>query len=772
MQNRSPIRNLVLLFSLGMQAVIVNAAPAAEPLQIITLGDSITKGVRAGVKPEETFAAVLEAELKARGVEARVTNVGIGGERTDGALARLEKDVLAKKPRLVTVMYGTNDSYVDKGKTEPRLTVEAYRKNLAELVRRIKEAGATPVVMTGPRWGKSAKNGAGENPNGLLEKYMSAAREVAKEAGVPLIDNYATWSRSEAAGHNISQWMTDECHPNPLGHRALADAILPVVLAQLAPAKLAEEPPVDLGGVLEKHVMIPMRDGVKLSAYLYFPAGDGPWPVILEQRYASGRDPGTRQGYAKLARGGYVTCLANFRGSQFSEGTWVGYRALGWGELKDGYDLVEWLGTQTWSTGAVGTIGSSQAGFAQNFLAVTQPPHLKAQYMIDTGLSLYHEGYRIGGTTRPERFKTMDKVCRVPEHNQALLKEWFVHPTYDDYWAEEDCTRFFDKMNVPCFTIGSWYDFMSVGSIDSYVGRQHRGGENSRGKQQLLIGPWLHGRLKEVNKTSEMLYPENAKWPLDAHAIRWFDHYLKGAPNGVEQEPTIRYYVMGAIGEPGAPGNEWRTAVDWPIKAKETPYYLHADKSLRTALPNSADASVTFLADPLHPNSIPGTGFPGAADAQKFEVQEQVRTFTTDVLAAPVEWTGKVKAELYVSSDAKDTEFIVRVSDVYPDGRSILIVDYVRRARYRDGWEKEVFMETGKIYKVAFDVGSLSQIFNKGHRIRVTVASTGAPFFEPNPNTGEPLGLEPLTEKNTVVAKNTVYLNKEHASRVIAPVIP
>src|SRR3954463_8426360 len=146
-------------------------AEPQTPLEIVTLGDSITKGARAGVRPEETFAALLEADLKARGIAAHVSNVGIGGERTDGALGRLEKDVLAKKPRLVTIMYGTNDSYVDKGKTEPRLTVESYRKNLAELVKRIKDGGAIPVVMTEPRWGKSAKNGTGENPNGLLEKY-------------------------------------------------------------------------------------------------------------------------------------------------------------------------------------------------------------------------------------------------------------------------------------------------------------------------------------------------------------------------------------------------------------------------------------------------------------------------------------------------------------------------------------------------------------------------------------------------------------------------
>jgi putative CocE/NonD family hydrolase len=145
-----------------------------------------------------------------------------------------------------------------------------------------------------------------------------------------------------------------------------------------------------------------------------------------------------------------------------------------------------------------------------------------------------------------------------------------------------------------------------------------------------------------------------------------------------------------------------------------------------------------------------------------------VKTFTTGVLSQPVEWTGKVKADLWVSSSANDTDFIVRISDVYPDGRSILIMDYVRRARYRDGYDKEVMLEPGKICQVAFDVGSLSQIFNKGHRIRVTVASTGAPFYEVNPNTGEPLTIEP--PEKTVIAKNTVYMNSRFASRIIAPV--
>ncbi len=546
-------------------------------------------------------------------------------------------------------------------------------------------------------------------------------------------------------------------------------AIVCCIFLSLASQDSSADPKIDLGDVAEKHVMVPMRDGVRLSVYLYFPKGDGPWPVLMEQRYANARATRTRQQFAELASHGYVVALQNYRGAQESEGTWVGYRALGWGELKDGYDTVEWLAKQSWSTGKVGTFGSSQAGYAQNFLAITQPPHLVCQYMIDTGLSLFHEGYRIGGATRPERFKGMDRVCRDPKHNRALLAEWFRHPTFDDYWADEDCSLHFDKMNVPCFTVGSWYDFMCQGSTKSFVGRQHHGGKNSRGKQQLYIGPWLHGRFNKVNKVGDLVYPANAGFDMASHMVKWFDHYLKGADNKVNRDPAVRYYVMGAVGEPDAPGNEWRSADDWPVASTKTSYFLHRAGKLSTRKPQGESATTTFLADPLHPAEIPGRSFPGARDARAVEEQSEVRTFTTDVLPAPVEWTGQVHAELFVSSTAKDTDFIVRVSDVYPDGRSILIIDYVRRARYRDGFEKEVMMQAGKVYKVAFEVGRLSQIFNRGHRIRVTVTSTGAPFYEPNPNTGEPLTIE--FPKNSVVAENTLHLNSKHASRIIAPLM-
>lgn len=525
----------------------------------------------------------------------------------------------------------------------------------------------------------------------------------------------------------------------------------------------------DLGTITERHEMIPMRDGKRLSAYLYVPPGEGPWPVVFEQRYADLRGAATRKAAAKLAEGGYVVALVNFRGTHLSEGTWVGYRALGWGELKDGYDTCEWLATQPWSTGNVGTFGSSQGGFAQNFLAVTQPPHLKCQYMVDTGLSLFQEGYRIGGVTRPNRFLALEKVCRNPEDNRNLLAEWFRHPHYDDYWRDEDCSLHFAKMNVPCFTIGSWYDFMNQGSIASFQGREHHGGPNSRGHQQLVIGPWLHGRLNKGNRVGDLTYPANAAWPEHEHMLKWFDHWLKGKETGVEREPKVRYYVMGAVDEEGAPGNVWRTTDDWPPPAKSKPLYLQAEGLLTADAPSEAKGATSFTSDPLHPMEIPGAAFLGAKDARPFEKQADVRTFTTAPLSESVEWTGRIRAELFVSSTARDTDVIVRVSDVYPDGRSILIVEYPWRARYREGFEREALLVPGEVYPLSFDVGWLSQDFAKNHRIRVTIASTGAPLYEPNPQTGEPLTI--AFPKDAKTAINTIHHNRKHASRILAPIV-
>ncbi len=202
-------------------------------VKIVTLGDSITKGVRPGVKPEETFAALVEADLQKQGIAVQVVNVGIGGERTDQALARLDKDVLSYKPRIVTIMYGTNDSYVDKGKDVPHLSAMEFRENLLAIVGRLRAAGITPVLMTEPRWGPEGRNGLDENPNGLLEHYVEECRSAAKDQKLPLVDHFAHWTKAESDGTKIADWTTDQCHPNPAGHRIMADLMLPVLVKAL-----------------------------------------------------------------------------------------------------------------------------------------------------------------------------------------------------------------------------------------------------------------------------------------------------------------------------------------------------------------------------------------------------------------------------------------------------------------------------------------------------------------------------------------------------------
>ena len=208
-------------------------ATVAARSRVIVLGDSITKGVRSGVTADQTFGALLEKALQEKGHSADVINLGIGGERTDQALARLSREILSLEPTLVTIMYGTNDSYVDKDQTQSRLSQDQYAANLKAIVEHLQRLGINTVLMTEPRWGKKAANGLGENPNVRLEPFMESCRQIAKETHSELVDHFRHWSDSEAGGTNISEWTTDECHPNPAGHKVLADTMLPVVLKAL-----------------------------------------------------------------------------------------------------------------------------------------------------------------------------------------------------------------------------------------------------------------------------------------------------------------------------------------------------------------------------------------------------------------------------------------------------------------------------------------------------------------------------------------------------------
>lgn len=221
----------------GLLAGVANSgmsAPPSEPTVILALGDSITKGVRGGVTAEETFSAVLAAELQSSGREVTVVNRGIGGERTDQVLVRLIAELNEHKPDYVLLMYGTNDCHVDQGAKQSRLSLADFRQNLRKLVDRIRAAGCEPILMTEPRYAaKSPANGLGEHGNVRLEQYVAVTREVAAERQTPLIDHFAGWAAAETAGTDLAGWTTDGYHPNPVGHRDLAGRMLPVVLERL-----------------------------------------------------------------------------------------------------------------------------------------------------------------------------------------------------------------------------------------------------------------------------------------------------------------------------------------------------------------------------------------------------------------------------------------------------------------------------------------------------------------------------------------------------------
>lgn len=242
---------LVGLGLIGMASTVSADAPEARAVRVVVLGDSITKGVRPGVLPEETFAARAERALRADGIDAEVVNLGIGGERTDQALKRLDA-VGELRPRVVTVMYGTNDSYVDQGASSSRISREEYKANLRAIVAGLLLRGIEPILMTEPRWSdKASANGLGEAPNVRLAPYMEACREVAAECRVPLVDHFARWTEARANGQDLHAWTTDGCHPDPKGHRVLAETLLPVLRTSLGPSPAPVRFTTELRTILE-----------------------------------------------------------------------------------------------------------------------------------------------------------------------------------------------------------------------------------------------------------------------------------------------------------------------------------------------------------------------------------------------------------------------------------------------------------------------------------------------------------------------------------------
>lgn len=510
--------------------------------------------------------------------------------------------------------------------------------------------------------------------------------------------------------------------------------------------------------------MVPMRDGLPLATDVFLPPGPGPFPVILL------RTPYGKKHSLDLARDGlkhgYAVVLQDTRGRAASGGENLAFEADGWYKQWDGYNTLEWLAKQPWCNGKIGTVGDSAKAVTQLGMAGTGTGRLTAQSIYFGSLTLYNDFVFPGGIYKKSSVEDWNEATH---HGAQTLKMWQSHPTYDAYWKARDLSRRWDKVNAAAVYVGGWYDPYIQGMINTFVNVQKFGGPKARGHQKLIIGPFTHSLLSD--HAGELKFPNAPAPPTPVFdSWKWFDYTLKGLHNGVEKAPPVVYYVMGASADPHAPGNTWRTAKTWPpVPTVPTPYYLQPDRALSTQTPHAGKA-FTYAYDPKNP--VPTTG--GAHLTQSFGAIEQhkilnrpdVLSFTSEPLKAPLELTGRVHARLYISSDAPDTDFFVKLCDVYPDGHSYNICEGALRARFRNGFDREDFLIPGQIVPLDIDLYSTSIVYNKGHRLQVIVTSSDSPGFDPNPNTGTPF----RANDQTRIAHNTVYCDARHPTQILLPV--
>ena len=525
--------------------------------------------------------------------------------------------------------------------------------------------------------------------------------------------------------------------------------------------------------------MVEMRDGVRLATDVYVPEGQGPWPVILGRTPYGRQHPGSvklypatpsRKGVTRqeVLDSGIAIVIQETRGVGDSEGEIPLENPDSWGELQDGYDTVAWIREQAWCNGRIAGAGSSAGGMKQIGLAGTGPEGMVGQLIYQAPISGYHYTTYPGGVFH----KVLVETWLNNEAVMYLLVGNRSHPYYDELWQIDNLAERVDRVNWPVTVQASWYDVFQQGTIDLYTEIRERGGPHARENVFLLIGPYHHMNfdLRKGPEEGELTLPEGAhvpldRWPKDG---QWIKHWLLGEPLD-PKPPRVLYYVMGELPVGNGPGNEWRAADDWPPPSEVTPWFLTTDNTLQSKSP-SQGGELRYTYDPQNP--VPTLGGKhiylraGPYDQRPVEDREDVLLFTSEVLAEPVEVTGRIKAVLYVSTSGKDTDFAAKLTDVYPDGRSMLLCDGIRKLSLREDFSQPQEVVPGARYRVEVDLSSTSIAFNTGHRIRLAVSSSNSPQFEPNPNTGNP----DWTSTETVIAEQTVYVGGDQGSHLLLPI--
>jgi predicted acyl esterase len=514
-----------------------------------------------------------------------------------------------------------------------------------------------------------------------------------------------------------------------------------------------------------QEVFMPMRDGVKLAANVFLPDGKGPWPVVLERTpyLKDGRLMAAMGGVKRYTDRGYVFVLQDVRGKGHSEGFYSAFAD----DIPDGYDTVEWIARQPWSNGKIGITGASAMGITSNMAAIAAPPHLTAAYVIVAPYDRSANNY-MGGVLKEKDIVGWEKMQGVSDEA--------IHRVYGEVIdnvlsRRSDMSQGIGFIRIPIYNVGGWYDIFNSGNVHNFEWLQNHGATGARGNQKLYMGPFGHGPL-----SGDLAYPGADNMMANAdQEFRWWDYWLKGIGTGVMDEPPVRILMM-ASARKGAysPENRFLQFANWPPASREVRYYPTADHGLTTAAPAADGTKISYRFDPAHPVPTVGganlTFDRGPMDQRVIGDRQDYLRFETPVLAKDVAIAGHVGVEVWGATDGPDTDFMAKLVDVYPDGYEALVLDAPIRARYRRGREPDdvAMMTPGAPEKLTIDMWNTAITFEKGHRIELVITSSNAPRFEINRNNGASPGDVTTPAR---VATNTVYLDKDHPTALVLPVI-
>lgn len=517
----------------------------------------------------------------------------------------------------------------------------------------------------------------------------------------------------------------------------------------------------------DQTIAIPMRDQTELLTDLYLPdANPQDSPCIL-LRSPAGRQHPVALHYAALSKHGYVVAIQETRSFADPEGKTFPYWNDGWGQEKDGYDTVEWLAKSPYTNGKIGTAGVSALGITQLMMAPAAPPSLKCQHVGMAVGSLYHHALRPGGQFLKNQ---VEGWLHLYAPDPGVLSYASTRPFYNEFWENFDTCVAAPKVQVPGLLYTGWYDTFLQGTIDAFVSRQENGGEGAKGNQKLIIGPWTH-MWPQSNQLGDFEVPPLGQVPpVDFSPSRWFDYYLKGEANGANAISPVTYYVMGPFDGTASSGNKWRTAEQWPVPSKQIKFYLVPSGALTETMPVASKQTISYTSDPANP--VPTKGGrnlfieSGPKDQKEIEERSDVLVFTTEPFEEDIEITGRIFAKLFITTNKKDSDIALRLSDVYPDGRSFLIADGLTRLGVVDG-SKPAKHLTGTPREVEIDLWSTSIVIAKGHRIRISVSGSNYPRYELNSN----IGFVGTNTGFTQTARNTLHFGKQYPSQLLLPVV-